>query len=1047
MKVLKEIAARRRRRPVTLAAAVIGVAALMLAVGIGIGIFGGGLPAAAATAVVPAGAGLETTAPAGDGPVRPAATNHWREIDAGSNTIYGNEGGAVTYRVYLRGTAPTGDVTVSVSSDNADVTVNPSTLTFTPANYGTRQSVTATIRHDAGWDDERATLTHTASGGGFDGIDEEVELEITDDEVAPMVWFGSGVTSFDRSMNETGAPDMLRYNLRLSRQPSGTVTVSISSSDAGAVTVSPSSATFTAENWNANQTITLWPVVDSDRNNERVTITHTASGGGYDGVAANAFVTVNDTTSVTQAAGAAITLNPPSLTVAEGSSGSYTVRLAGQPTGNVTVDITATQTGVSPSRLAFTRGNWSTAQTVTVRPAADDDLTPRNATITHRASGGGYGSVSAILTALVTDPDQAALVLSSGSLSVREGNFVTYSVRLAKRPRGDVTVSIASNNADVTADPASLSFTTANWNTGQSVRVSAASDGDMENETAALSHTASGGGYGSATASVSVSVVDVDGGTARATPTPTPVPTRVATPTPAPAATRTPAPTPTPTPVATRAPAPTPTVAPPAPGLAFPAIDVNPPQVSVDEGGTASYTAALAMAPAGAVTVAISVSGEGGALVGVTPDRLTFTAGNWATGQRVTITAGEDDKTAERTATLTHQASGGGYDEVSATVGVRILDNDGPGLSFSTASLSVAENAYGVYTVALTRRPEAPVTVAIAAAVTGASGGGVSVGESGGGESDGDSSGGVIVLPSALTFTAGNWSTAQQVIVVAGADGDLVNSAGTLTHTPGNGEFDAASVSLSVSDAGIGFDPAAVSTTYEVNGHTVTRNRVAGAPAGAMAYVPSDLGSDTTIGIAPPGNYVPLTDTSYGLGRDADARATAHITMLTMPAEGVVMCMPAPAALRTEAGVNTPLSLLRYAADGWAAVPGAYDLGARLCTAGITDLGPFAVGYELPLGPAGGLRASAGQAAGTILLSWTPGTSATRHWVAGISAANLAARNFTLAAWESASGRNTHTVTGLASGVEYIFTIAAGRTANGAAEWSAWSERVEVTAE
>ena len=1047
MKVLREIAAR-RRRPVALAAAVMAAAALMLAVGIGIGIFGGGPPAAAATAVAPAGAGLTAgPAPAGDGPLRPAATNHWREIDAGSNTIYGNEGGAVTYRVYLRGTAPTGDVTVSVSSDNADVTVNPSTLTFTPANYRTRQSVTATIRHDAGWDDERATLTHTASGGGFDGIDEEVVLEITDDEVAPMVWFGSGVTSFDRSMNETGAPDMLRYNLRLSRQPSGTVTVSISSSDAGAVTVSPSSATFTAENWNANQTITLWPVVDADRNNERVTIRHTASGGGYDGVSADAFVTVNDTTSVTQAAGAAITLNPTALTVAEGSTKTYTVRLAAQPTGNVQVDITATQTGVSPSRLAFTRGNWSTAQTVTVRPAADDDLIPRNATITHRASGGGYGSVSADLTALVTDPDQAALVLSSDSLSVREGNFVTYSVRLAKRPSGDVTVSIASNNADVTAQPASLSFTATDWNTAQSVRVNAASDGDAENETAALSHTASGGGYGSATASVSVSVVDVDAGTARATPTPTPtpVPTRIATPTPAPTATRSPAPTPTPVP--TRAPAPTPTVAPPAPGLAFPAIDVNPPQVSVDEGGTAAYTVALAKAPAGAVTVAISVSGEGGELIGVSPNRLTFTAGNWATAQRVTITAGDDDKTAERTATLTHQASGGGYDEVSATVGVRILDNDGSGLAFSTASLSVAENAYGVYTVALARRPEAPVTVAIAAAVTGASGGGVSVGESGGGESDGDSSGGVIVLPAALTFTAGNWSTAQQVIVVAGADGDLVNSAGTLTHTPGNGEFDAASVSLSVSDAGIGFDPAAVSTTYAVNGHTVTRNRVAGAPAGAMAYVPSDLESDTTIGIAPPGDYVPLTDTSYGLGRDAAARATAHITMLTTPSGGVVVCMPAPAALRTEAGVNTPLALLRYTAGGWAAVSGAYDLGARLCAGGVTDLGPFAVGYELPLGPASGLRATAGQAAGTIVLSWTPGTSATRHWVAGISAANLAARNFTLAAWESASGGNTHTVTGLTGGVEYIFTIAAGRTANGAAEWSAWSERVEVTAE
>ena len=464
--------------------------------------------------------------------------------------------------------------------------------------------------------------------------------------------------------------------------------------------------------------------------------------------------------------------------------------------------------------------------------------------------------------------------------------------------------------------------------------------------------------------------------------------------------------------------------------------------MSVDEGGTATYTVALAKAPTGAVSVAVTAGGDDGGRVRVDPAQLAFGAGNWSTPQQVTISVGDDDKVGDGAATLTHQASGGGYDGVSATVRVQIVDNDGPGLSFSAASLSVAENAYGVYTVALARRPEAPVTVAIAAAVTGASGGGVSAGESAGG------AGGVVLLPATLTFTAEDWSTPQRVIVLAGADGDLVNSAGTLTHTPGNGEFDAASVSLTLSDAGIGFDPAAVSTTYEVNGHTVTRNRVAGAPAGAKVYVPPDLGSDNTIGIAPPGDNVPLTDTRYGLGQDAAARAVAHITMLTAPAGGAVICMPAPAALRTEAGGATPLSLLRYtAADGWAAVSGAHDLGTQLCAAGITEWAPFAVGYELPLGPARELRAAPGRAAGTLVLSWTPGTSATRHWVAGISAANLAARNFTLAAWESASGRNTHTITGLASGVEYIFTIAAGRTYNGAAEWSAWSRWARATPE
>ena len=121
MKVLRKVAAGRRNAG--LAAAVVAVAAA-LALAAGIDVFGGGAPAGAAMAVAPAGAGWTAPPPAPGEPLRPAGSNHWREINAGSNTIFGNEGETVTYDVHLQGTAPTGDVTVTVSSDNADVTVN-----------------------------------------------------------------------------------------------------------------------------------------------------------------------------------------------------------------------------------------------------------------------------------------------------------------------------------------------------------------------------------------------------------------------------------------------------------------------------------------------------------------------------------------------------------------------------------------------------------------------------------------------------------------------------------------------------------------------------------------------------------------------------------------------------------------------------------------------------------------------------------------------------------------------------------------------------------
>ena len=113
-----------------------------------------------------------------------------------------------------------------------------------------------------------------------------------------------------------------------------------------------------------------------------------------------------------------------------------------------------------------------------------------------------------------TSPTTPTLVLSKNTLSVAEGGTGNYTVKLATEPTGTVTVSIASNNSDVTVSPASLTFHASGagkpWNTAQTVTVSAGQDGDAANESAALTHTAAGGGYGSVTGSVTVTVNDDD---------------------------------------------------------------------------------------------------------------------------------------------------------------------------------------------------------------------------------------------------------------------------------------------------------------------------------------------------------------------------------------------------------------------------------------------------------------------------------------------------------------------------------------------------------
>ena len=88
----------------------------------------------------------------------------------------------------------------------------------------------------------------------------------------------------------------------------------------------------------------------------------------------------SEETGIVQAALVGVTINPAppnKLTVAEGSSNTYTVVLAAQPISNVTVTVTRKTGGdsdlsLSGSPLTFTSTNWDTAQTLTVSAAEDN---------------------------------------------------------------------------------------------------------------------------------------------------------------------------------------------------------------------------------------------------------------------------------------------------------------------------------------------------------------------------------------------------------------------------------------------------------------------------------------------------------------------------------------------------------------------------------------------------------------------------------------------------------------------------------------------------
>ena len=227
-----------------------------------------------------------------------------------------------------------------------------------------------------------------------------------------------------------------------------------------------------------------------------------------------------------------VAIDPTSISLEEPAPGeaavasSYTVKLNSKPTDTVTVTIGGANPAVSLSgatlsntnTLTFTTSNWGTAQTVTVTPVEDANGIAETITLTHIQSGGDYTGIAAdSVTVNVTDSDTRNVVLSPTSLTVTEGDDtgVSYAVKLSTQPSDTVTVTIGGHSGtDLSISGATLSnsntltFSTSNWNTAQMVTVKAGHDGNADDESETLTHTASGGDYANLTKDLPVTVTD-----------------------------------------------------------------------------------------------------------------------------------------------------------------------------------------------------------------------------------------------------------------------------------------------------------------------------------------------------------------------------------------------------------------------------------------------------------------------------------------------------------------------------------------------------------
>ena len=354
----------------------------------------------------------------------------------------------MTYTVALA-TQPSGSVSVSITGHSGtDLSLDETTLTFTTETWNTAQTVTVEAGHDDDGAADAATLTHTASGGDYVNVTKDLPVTITDNDTPDIV-----LSKTDLAVTEGDAAGET-YTVALTTQPSDSVSVSITGHSGTDLslsghTLSSDTLTFTVDDWDVGQTVTVKAGQDDDAVNDAATLTHTASGGDYVTVTRDLPVTVTDDDT------AGVTIEPTALSVVAGRSNEYTVKLATEPTGDVTVtisghgstDVSLSGDTLDNTTLTFTVGNWSMAQTVTV--SAAENAATAKVPLAHAVAGADYASVTAepVVVSVVAVAGQHPTIQvgvssSTQTLTVPEGGSNSYTLVLSSRPTGDVAIGV-----------------------------------------------------------------------------------------------------------------------------------------------------------------------------------------------------------------------------------------------------------------------------------------------------------------------------------------------------------------------------------------------------------------------------------------------------------------------------------------------------------------------------------------------------------------------------------------------------------------------------
>jgi hypothetical protein len=406
-----------------------------------------------------------------------------------------------------------GDVPISItSSDTGAGTVSAASVTISDADWrqATDLSAIKTVTLTGQCDTVAGDITYdvqvTPDSANYPSTLAQT-ITVTNQEL-PSIW----VSSTTGATAETGTA--VEYTVRLCSQDSATVAI-VSSNTAEGV-VSPASLAFTGADWNTAQTFTVTGQDDAIAdNNVGYQVTLSSSNYAADPVTINLSNTDNEV--------ANLVLTPTSgLAVHEsGTTDTVAISLTVEPAADVTLQasVSDSEVTVTPSSLTFTQANYSTAQTLTLAAVDDliaEDNETKSLTVTSSSSITSYSNLSDQVSFTVVDNDTAGISLTTIPVVVSETvSYASFGVTLDTQPTADVTITPSSGNTSevVISSPASLTFTSSNWNQVQSVTVAGVRDGTQDGDqtvTVTVTAASADAKYGNPALTNTISVTNTD---------------------------------------------------------------------------------------------------------------------------------------------------------------------------------------------------------------------------------------------------------------------------------------------------------------------------------------------------------------------------------------------------------------------------------------------------------------------------------------------------------------------------------------------------------